>query len=228
MKRDEIKRILMEMRTAENESQVNNILGKLDLIPEEKLETMTMQIGDDENSIKEYLKGRLEENKTDEKFPINAMFEYGISGGCVHLHMPVDLHSLMAKIGIKKIVDTVNLQLLDAIEKIKQLKNDGFYKFRDIDSIYMISPILIGREMKFLNGLDFETQMYTKKDLQNEEFVNENSEAKLATNIFGNKQNVGVARIGLETINSEEWQEKRKVQVKELEEKGIVIERKEK
>ena len=208
MKKEEIKKILMEMRTAENESQVNNMLGKIDLIPEEKLELMIIQIGDDEESIKKYLKGRLDEKQNDEKFPINQMFEYGISETCVHLHMPVDLHSLIAKIGIKRTVDTVNLQLLDAIEKIKQLKNDVYYRVRDIDSIYMISPILIGREMKFLNGLDFETQIYTKKDLQNEEFVNENQEAKLATNIFGNKQNVGVAKIDFETINSEKWNEK--------------------
>ena len=38
MNRNEIKRILMSMRNAQNEEKVTNILGKIDLIPEEKLE----------------------------------------------------------------------------------------------------------------------------------------------------------------------------------------------
>ena len=45
LNKSDTKRILMSVRTAENEIQVNNILGKLDLLPEEKLQTMITQIG---------------------------------------------------------------------------------------------------------------------------------------------------------------------------------------
>ena len=49
LNKNDIKRILMSMRTAQNENQVNNLLGKIDLLPEEKLQTMIAQIGDNED-----------------------------------------------------------------------------------------------------------------------------------------------------------------------------------
>lgn len=226
MNKNDIKRILMSMRTAENENQVNNLLGKIDLLPEEKLQTMIAQIGDNEESIRKYLEEKLGERRNnghEEHTPINNMFTYGLAGSCIHLHMPVDLHEMMSKKGIKKTVDTVNLYLLDAIDRIRKLQNDGFYKFNGKDSIYMISPILVGREMKFLEELDFETHSYKKKELQSEEFVSEHPEAQLAVHIFGRDSNVGTAKIGLDVINSQEWQIKRAKKVKDFEEQGIKL-----
>lgn len=230
MNKKDIKRILISMRTPENENQINNLLGKIDLLPEEQLQTMIAQIGDNEESIRKYLEGKLDErnnNGHEEHTPINDMFTYGIAGSCIHLHMPVDLHEMMSKKGIKKTVDTVNLYLLDAIERIKKLRNDGFYRFDGKDSIYMISPILVGREMKFLEDLDFETHSYRKKELQSEEFVAAHPEAQLAVHIFGRNSNVGTAKIGLDVINSQEWQDKRNKKVEEFEEKGITLSRNE-
>lgn len=226
MNKNEIKSILRSMRTTENENQVNNILGKIDLLPEEKLQTMIAQIGDNEESIRKYLAGKLEErrnNAHEEHTPINKMFTYGMSGSCIHLHMPVDLHEMMSKKGIKKTVDTVNLYLLDAIERIRKLQNDGFYKFKGKDSIYMISPILLGREIKFLEELDFETHSYKKKQLQSEEYVKEHPEAQFAVHIFGKNSNVGTAKIGLDIINSQQWQIKRKRKVEDFEKYGIKL-----
>lgn len=228
MNKNDIKRILMSMRTAQNENQVNNLLGKIDLLSEEKLQTMIAQIGDNEDSIKKYLEGKLKDrnnNEHEKHTPINKMFTYGLSGSCIHLHMPVDLHEMMSKKGIKKTVDTVNLYLLDAIERIRKLQNDGFYRFDGKDSIYMISPILVGREMKFLEDLDFETHSYRKKELQSEEFVAEHPEAQLAIHVFGRNSNVGTAKIGLDVINSQEWQDKRNKKVEEFGEQGITLSR---
>ena len=226
MNKNNIKRILISMRTAENENQVNNLLGKIDLLPEEKLQAMIAQIGDNEESIRKYLEEKLDErcnNGHEEHTPINDMFTYGISGSCIHLHMPVDLHEIMSKKGIKKTIDTVNLYLLDAIERIRKLQNDGFYKFNGKDSIYMISPILIRREIKFLEELDFETNSYKNKELQSEEFVAEHPEAQLAVHIFGRDRNVGTAKIDLDVMNSQEWQVKRAKKVKGLEKQGIKL-----
>ena len=64
---------------------------------------------------------------------------------------------------------------------------------------------------------------FKKKDLQNSEFVSQNSEAQLATHIFGTDKTIGTAKISMDIINSSEWQEKRNLQVKEFEKKGIVI-----
>lgn len=230
MTKNEIKKILVSMRTADNESRVNNLLGKIDLLTEEKIASMVTQIGNDEESIRNYLQTKLEErqgDKSEEHTPINEMFTYGIAGRSIHLHMPIDLHQMMSEKGISKTIDTINLQLLDAIERIRKLLNDGYYRFEGKDSIYMISPILIGREMRFLNGLDFNTHLYRKNELQDEKFVSEHPEAKLATHIFGRESNVGTAIIGLDVINSDEWQEKRKAQIKLFEEKGIKLNTKE-
>lgn len=216
----------MSMRTSENENTVNSLLGKIDLLSDKKIQSMVSQIGNTEEDIKNYLQSKLEKTQNhthEEHTPINEMFTYGISSGTIHLHMPVDLHQMISERGISKTVDTVNLFLLDAIERIRRLQSDGYLKFKEKDSIYMISPILVGRELKFLNGLDFTTQTYKKKDLQNSEFVSQNPEAQLATHIFGTDKTIGTAKISMDIINSSEWQEKRNLQVKEFEKKGIVI-----
>lgn len=226
MYKKEIKNLLMSMRTSENEKTVNSLLGKIDLLSDEKLESIISKIGNTEDNIKNYLHSKLEKTQNhthEEHTPINEMFTYGIANNTIHLHMPVDLHQMISEIGISKTVATVNLFLLDAIEKIRKMQNDGYYKFNNKKSIYMISPILVGSEIKFLNELDFTTQTYKKTDLQNPEFVSLNPEAQLATHIFGTNKNVGTAKIDMNVINSNEWQEKRKIQVKEFEKKGITI-----
>lgn len=226
MNRNEIKRILMSMRNAQNEEKVTNLLGKIDLIPEEKLEKMIAQIGNDEESIKKYLEEKLntQQNNGHEKHtPINGMFAYGVTGNCVHLHMPVDLHSMLAEKGMKKTIDTVNLYLLDAIDRVEKLKGDGFYKFKETNSIYMISPILVGKEMKFLEELDFETRSYKKRELQNEEFLAEHPEAQLATRVFGKDRRVGTAKIDLDVIKTQKWQDKKNKKVKEFASNGITL-----
>ena len=118
-------------------------------------------------------------------------------------------------------MDTVNLHLLDAIDKIKQLRDNGFYRFQGKDSIYMISPIR--REMKFLDSMDFKTQSYRKKDLNDDKFIEEHPEARLATQIFGKDKNVGTASIKFEMISSKEWQNKKNQKVKEFAEKGLSL-----
>ena len=226
MNKSEIKEILMSMRTTENESKVNNLLGKIDIIEDSKLEAMISQIGDNETDIRDYLQKKLEDKKeygSKEHIPINDMFTYGVTGNCIHLHMPVDLHDMIKENGISRTIDIVNLQLLDAIERVRIMQNDGYYKFQEMESLYMISPILGLKERKFLNNLDFKTKSYNVKELKDEKFVSEHPEAQLATRIFGKDQNVGTAIIGLDVVNTEEWQEKRKAQVKALEEKGIKL-----
>lgn len=230
MNKSDIKRLLISMRTADNEKQINNLLGKIDLLSEEKIESMSSQISNDEDGIKKYLQEKLNENRShehQEHIPINEMFTYGISGNSIHLHMPVDLHQMMNEKGISKTIDTVNLYLLDAIERIRKMQNDGFYNFRGKNSIYMISPILFGREMNFLSGLDFKTQIYKKKELQDEQFVKNHPEAQLATHIFGKEKNVGTAIIGMDVINSDEWQVKKSNQIEAFRKKEIVIEQSE-
>ena len=60
MKRSDIKNILMALRNNSNESIINNLLGKIDLLPEEKLQHMIAQVGD-ENNIKQFFLQKIEE-----------------------------------------------------------------------------------------------------------------------------------------------------------------------
>ena len=55
----------------------------------------------------------------------------------------------------------------------------------------MISPILFARELKFLEDLDFKTELYKSKELKDEAFIGEHPEARLAISHFGNNSNKG-------------------------------------
>ncbi len=226
MEKKDIKNILISMRTAENEAMVNNLLGKIDMMDSNTLQETIRKIGNDEASIRGFLKSKLSnihEQQTDEKYPINSMFTYGISGNCIHLHLPVDLHQMISKYGVSATIANVNLQLIDAIDKIKRLKDDGFYRFSGKDSIYMISPILIGREMKFLNEIGFRTRIHSKKDLKDPKYVEKTPEAKLANHIFGSDKNVGTAIIDFDTMSKEEWKQIINEKTAELEHKAAPI-----
>ena len=137
--------------------------------------------------------------------------------------MPTNLMDIMNTKGITGAIAYVNLYLLDAIDKIRRLRNSGDNEFKDKDQIYMISPILIARELGFLNDLDFATKLYTKKDLQSNIFLRENKEAQLAVAIFGNQKNVGTASISFDTLNTEKWNRKKDLKVNELKARGFSI-----
>ena len=142
MNKKEVKNILISMRTPENEIAVNHLLGQLDMKSNTEIVQITERLGNSEQNIRKTLSKKIEEisqNRNEEKHTINDMFTYGISGNCIHLHLPTDLHELMARNGISKTIALVNLQLLDAIDKIKEMRDGGFYRFKDKDSIYDIS-----------------------------------------------------------------------------------------
>lgn len=225
MQKQEIKNILMSMRTQETNSIINNLLRKMD---DKSIQTVLEKIGNDEESVRNFFEDLLSKkhhNQSQETYRINDMFTYGISGNCIHLHLPSDLHQMISEKGISSTIDTINLQLLDAIDKINQLRNNGFYRFKEKDSVYMISPILIGREIKFLDSMDFQTQSYSKKDLSDDKFIAKNPGARLATHIFGKNKNIGTASISFETLSSKEWQDKRKEKIQEFAKKGITLEK---
>lgn len=221
MEKRDIKNILISMRTTENEAQVNNLLGKIDMLDFSTLQEMLQKIGDNEDSVRKFLESKLSTSRenTEEKYPINSMFTYGISGNCVHLHLPMDLHQMISQHGISATIANVHLQLIDAIEKIGKLKADSFYRFNNVDSIYMISPILVKREINFLNDLGFTTNIHSKKKLKDSKYLEEVPEAQLATHIFGNDKNVGSALIKIDTILGEQWKQLAKKKVEELENK---------
>ena len=102
MNKNEVKQILMSMRNAKNEKQVNNLLGKIDMLDDTKLQEIIAQIGDNEKKIRSHVEQKINEeqnNAQSQHEPINAMFSYGITGNTIHLHMPFDLSKMIKEKG---------------------------------------------------------------------------------------------------------------------------------
>ena len=233
MNKQEIKNILISLRNEENSPIVNNILGKIDLMDDSTLEKAAIKAGNTEESIKSFFIGSInsilksqENNQAEEKFPLNKMFTYGLSGPCVHLHLPGKLDETIAKIGRNRTLALVNRNLIDALERIQSMKNYNHPRLENIDSVFMISPALIRSELSFLEDLDFDTEYFNRKDLENEELVNSNKNASLAIKVFGKDKNIGCASLPLDRMNSKQWQDKKNKKIKELEEKGATLDNK--
>ena len=225
--KEEIKRCLMLMRTPENEDIVNQLLGTIDMTSEEVLKNKMEEIGGTEKAIRAFIEKQILE-KHEEHIPINEMFSYGVTRSCVHLHLPIDLHQMNFAKSVLQTMHTVNLYFLDAIDRIKSLRDNGYYKFQDKDKIYMISPLLkMKKILEFFKELDFETRSYSGEELKSEEFLTNHPEAMLARRFFSKKEYVGTAEISFDKIASQEWQNKKQKIVQKLEDKGISI-RKEK
>lgn len=229
MKREDILKILVSLTNDENRKIVAELMYKVNNLSDEQIKAILNSVGNSRSRVTAFIKDNIskqlekEKEKNNQQRPINKMFTYGISGKTIHLHMPVKLMDEMKTKGITGTVALVNLYLLDALDKLKELKNSGNREFKDKNQIYMISPILIDRELKFLDELDFATKLYSKKDLQSNIFLLENKEAQLAVTIFGNQKNVGTASISFDTLNNERWAQKKEKKVKELESKGYSI-----
>ncbi len=225
MTKKEVKEILLSLKAQKNEILVNNLLGKIDMLDEESMQLILDKLGNDKDAVKKFFQDKLNKQYKDDgkKYPLNDLFTYGVTGNCIHLHLPVDLRNMLEEKGVFATIDTINLNLLDAIDKIKKMKDDGFYRFSDKNTIYMISPILREREQQFLESLNFKTHLYGIKDLNNEQFIKTNPEAKLAINIFGKTKKVGTASISFETISSSEWQDKKVSIINKLAKKGITL-----
>lgn len=124
MEKKDVKTILMSFRTSENDEMINKLLGKIDMMDDISLQNAVAKVGGTEDAVRNFFEKKITErrNNTEKHTPINEMFSYGISGDCVHLHLPTDLHQMISKKGISGTIDTVNLYLLDAIEKNKDIK----------------------------------------------------------------------------------------------------------
>lgn len=189
-----------------------------------------VKVGDNsKEEFRDRIKVGDNKEKTDEienkHKPINKMISYGFAGKCVHLHLPVDLKEDLTTIGLKQTVDKVNLYLVDAIEKINELKKSGEKNFKNKNSIYMISPALIKTELKTLEGFGFTTKFFSKSELANPNFVKEEREAQLATKIFGPYKNVGTANLEFKEIDSEKFKQAKAALVERCKKAGITIEK---
>lgn len=225
MNKNDVKKLLFSIRTSENTAEVNNILGKIDMMTDEEIENKTKNFSKEQ--LEQFFKSKIE-NRTNSYFTkVNDFFEYGISGGCVHLHLPGDFHKMFEKLGKVKASATIAKNLIDAATKINNQRNSGDSRLANCTSLYMISPIFYSPTFypKILRNKDvrdnkkietpifkifklmgLETNTYTREELQNSEFVQNNKEAKLAAKNFGTNKDVGAAILSFEKFNSKKFQ----------------------
>ena len=227
MTKSDVVAMLMQMRNEnkEKEPRINNLLGIIDMKSEEEIQRMIKEIGGTEEAVRKVLEEKIAERRVDngEKYPLNKAITYGITGSTIHLHFPIDLLSLSKNKGVTNAINTANLYLIDALDKVRNMMLQNNQKLQGSKEVFMISPILVKNELEILKRLGFETGLMSKKMLSDEEFVKENKLAQLATKLFGNKRNVGVAKLGMEQLLSDSWIDKKQKMVDEIHEEGIFI-----
>lgn len=234
MNKKEVKNILLSLTSTSNNEEKQKIiflLGKLDGMSDEEVEKITNNF--DEVKLKEFLKEKISihSSRTSYFIKANNLFEYGINGDCVHLHLPGDFHNMFKELGTIKSTAIIAKSLINAVENINTRRNIGDPNLSNCSSIYMISPIFYSPTFypstlrskiirdhinietpifKIFKMLGIETHSYMKEQLQKSDFVNNNPEAQLAIKHFGNEKDVGVASLTFEKFNSKNFQNKLK------------------
>ena len=221
-----IDKILSDLRNETNGSAIDMLASRINGMSQEEIDLTVQKLGGSEEAVKKVLEEKINQMARRERMghephkPINKLFSYGVSESTVHLHLPVMLQNIRGK-GISGKINTTNRYLIDALDRIVKMKDSGDPRFRNVDSIYMISPILMGRELEVLKGLDFETESF---DYRHPETITSREEAGFGKRLFPGAKSVGRAKISIERLKQRDWQDKRKDFVEKLEEKGAVLE----
>lgn len=222
-----IDKILSDLRNETNGSAIDMLASRINGMSQEEIDLTVQKLGGSEEAVKKVLEEKINQMARREQMghephkPINKLFSYGVSESTVHL--PVMLSNIRGK-GISGKINTANRYLIDALDRVVKMKDSGDPRFRNVDSIYMISPILVGRELEVLKGLDFETESF---DCRHPETIGDREEAGFGKRLFPDAKSVGRARISIDRLKSKDWQDKRKDFVERLEEKGAVLEEQE-
>lgn len=231
---DKLVSILLDLRTPDNAHVVDSLLNKLNQMTDDQISEKLEKIGTTDDQIRTALDNRIQNMMNKEKYktkeyPLNDMFYYGLSGDSAHIHLvPKDLHHLLEK-GPEYLVDTVNLYMLDAIDKLKNLKLDEDPRFVFVSHVYMITPMYHSptfekaNELEFLRSLLFRVNSYSPENLQDNEYLKTHPEAQLAKDIFGDQKKVATAIIGIDTLAGEEWQTLKEAKFEEYRKKGLTL-----
>ncbi|MGM9970001.1 MAG: hypothetical protein ACI35S_06365 [Anaeroplasma sp.] len=208
---------------------VTKYLKSLDSKSEKEIEKSTE--GFTEEHLRQFINIKIEKALTRTEShaftKVNEFYEYGISGETLHLHLPGDFHEMFKEKGKVKGSAILLKELIDAVDKINEQKNIGNINLKECKQIYMISPIFYApifypkklREpivrsivkpetpiFKLFRAMGMETKTFTKEDLRNSKFLEENSSARLAVKNFGINKDVGEVSLSFEKLNSRKFQ----------------------
>ena len=195
-----IDKILSDLRNETNGSAIDMLASRIKGMSQEEIDLTVQKLGGSEEAVKKVLEEKINQMARRERMghephkPINKLFAYGLSDSTVHLHLPVQLENIKGK-GITGKINTANRYLIDAMDRVLNMKDSGDPRFRNVDSIYMISPILMGKELEVLRGLDFETDFF---DYRHPETITQKEEAGFGKRLFPDAKGVGRAKISLD------------------------------
>lgn len=169
MLKENIKRILMNIKNSNNESTINHILESIKKISEEDLKVILQKQNVTEQNIEQFIKNKIKEQTEQEnssiKFtPVNQMFSYGRTGNTLHMHLiPKDLRPLKNKLGDEAFYDFYKEQLEDFLSKLQSI----FLEDITIQTLFAVSPIFFNKDITAVHeilGFDKVTEI----DLNNE------------------------------------------------------------
>ena len=199
MLKENVKKILMDMKTSDNESAVNHILRSIDKISEEDLILILKELNVTEENIEQVLRNRIEkqieQEKSSAKFtPVNQMFSYGRTGNTLHMHLiPKDLRALKNKLGDEAFYDFYREQLEDFLSKLQKI----FLEDITIQTLFAVSPIFFNQNITAVHeilGFDKVTEIDLNNENDNmrreqkENFINMfNKEGRKKRNVYYTK-----------------------------------------
>ena len=153
MKKDEIKQLLMSMRTRENDASVTYLLGLIDMISEKDLSIRLQELNINPENIKPFLVERIakvqKQQEHSEHFTsVNKMFCYGRTGNTIHMHLiPKDLRGIKARLGDEAFYQFYKDQLEDFLARLQEtFRNDS-----TITSLFAVSPIFFNPNISTLH-----------------------------------------------------------------------------
>ena len=210
MLKENIKKLLIDMKTSDNESVINHILKSIEKISEEDLILTLDKYNVIEQNIEQFLRNRIEKQiekeKTHTEFtPVNQMFSYGRTGNTLHMHLiPKDLRGLKNELGDEAFYAFFKDQLEDFLSKLQSI----FLEDATIQTLFAVSPIFFNPNITAIHeSLGFDK--VTEIDLNNEADDMSREQKETFINMFnpygGNKRNVYYTKMTREKLLSSKY-----------------------
>ena len=155
MEKNELKALLMKMRTPENEASVNYLLGLLDMMSNEELHTKLEKLNINKENIEQFLTEQIErvhihQEQSEHFINVNKMFCYGRTGDTIHMHLiPKDLRDLKKTLGDEAFYQFFKDQLEDFLARLQDIfRNDSTIK-----TLFAVSPIFFNPNISLAHKL---------------------------------------------------------------------------
>ena len=206
MNKNEIKELLINMRTSENEAAVNYLLGQLDMKSDKDLETIITRYHINEENISVSLATRIEKLQTQQEqsehfTSVNKMFCFGRTGDTIHMHLiPKDLRGIKKQLGDDAFYQFYKSQLEDFLSRLQDIvRNDNTIK-----SLFAVSPIFFNESIALLHeelGFDRIIEI----DLENKEDGMSIDQKEHFINMFGGTKKVYYTNMAREKLLEAEY-----------------------